>query len=209
MLKSHFVSWLYCNFLIDIDNYKFFYMPRQQRAITRRQSSCGKHPCINNQTSLNQTNRRQIWMTEEYEGAGLIILDWMDNQIKVLLVKGIVGKWGFPKGKREPEEVDSRITAIRETEEETGLKEEHYTLHDTKIKAADVVFRYASIKPEFRLEPRIIRPHEIINVGWKSFSELPLMADTNYSLRLYLSQLEEHSWWLKSIMRFAKFNIHK
>lgn len=170
----------------------------------RRLKGCGKRPRNNNTIRHNQTKRRQIWMAEEYDGAGLIILDWIDNQIKVLLVKGIVGKWGFPKGKREPYESNSRITAIRETEEETGLKETQYNIHEPKITAADVVFRYATIKPEFRNEPRIVRPHEIVDVAWKSFSDLPLMADTNYSLRQYLAQLEEHPWWLKTIMRFAK-----
>ena len=46
------------------------------------------------------------------------------NGNNVLLVQNLVSaKWGFPKGHREPQDQTWRDTAVREVEEETGLKE--------------------------------------------------------------------------------------
>ena len=180
-----------------------FLIPEIIGMLTRRRGG-GKRKRNNNDTRRNK--RRQIWMPEDYHGAGLIIFDWKDEKVQVLIVKGIVGKWGFPKGKREPEERNSLITAKRETEEETGLRDETYTVHELKLKVLDVIFHYATIRPEFRETVGIIRPHEIVDVQWYPLEELSSLPDTNYTLRLYLTQLSEHPWWMKTIARLAKFH---
>ena len=57
---------------------------------------------------------------DAFKGAGIQIM----NNEKVLLVQNLrSGKWGFPKGHREPVDKTWKDTAIREVEEETGLKE--------------------------------------------------------------------------------------
>jgi 8-oxo-dGTP pyrophosphatase MutT (NUDIX family) len=57
---------------------------------------------------------------EAFKGAGIQIM----NKENVLLVQNLgSGKWGFPKGHREPVDQTWRDTAVREVEEETGLKE--------------------------------------------------------------------------------------
>lgn len=50
------------------------------------------------------------------------------NGNNVLLVQNLLsGNWGFPKGHRELQDITWRDTAVREVEEETGLRENiHY-----------------------------------------------------------------------------------
>jgi len=52
------------------------------------------------------------------------------NGNNVLLVQNLgSARWGFPKGHREPQDNSWRDTAVREVEEETGLRENiHYTI---------------------------------------------------------------------------------
>ena len=63
---------------------------------------------------------------EAFRGAGVQIMDSKE----VLLVQNLgSGNWGFPKGHREPQDVTWRDTAVREVEEETGLRENvHYSI---------------------------------------------------------------------------------
>jgi 8-oxo-dGTP pyrophosphatase MutT (NUDIX family) len=70
-----------------------------------------------------------IWLAAThaaFNGAGVQIMDGK----QVLLVQNLgSGNWGFPKGHREPQDVTWRDTAVREVEEETGLKENiHYSI---------------------------------------------------------------------------------
>lgn len=59
-------------------------------------------------------------ITDAFKGAGVQIM----NGNNVLLVQNLrSGNWGFPKGHREPTDTTWRDTAVREVEEETGLKE--------------------------------------------------------------------------------------
>lgn len=61
-----------------------------------------------------------IWNSLAYEGAGIQI--FKDNH--VLMVQGArSGRWGFPKGHREPFDSGWRATASREVFEETGFVE--------------------------------------------------------------------------------------
>jgi len=63
---------------------------------------------------------------EAFRGAGVQIMDGKE----VLLVQNLgSGNWGFPEGHREPQDVTWRDTAVREVEEETGLRETiHYSI---------------------------------------------------------------------------------
>lgn len=55
-----------------------------------------------------------------YEGAGIQV--YKDKQ--VLMVQGArSGRWGFPKGHREPFDSGWKATAVREVFEETGFQE--------------------------------------------------------------------------------------
>lgn len=61
-----------------------------------------------------------IATVEAFKGAGIQIM----NNENVLLVQNLgSGKWGFPKGHREPVDHTWRDTAVCEVEEETGLRE--------------------------------------------------------------------------------------
>jgi 8-oxo-dGTP pyrophosphatase MutT (NUDIX family) len=59
-------------------------------------------------------------VVDAFKGSGVQIM----NDKSVLLVQNLKsGNWGFPKGHREPIDKTWRDTAVREVEEETGLKE--------------------------------------------------------------------------------------
>jgi 8-oxo-dGTP pyrophosphatase MutT (NUDIX family) len=58
--------------------------------------------------------------TTAYEGAGVQIF----KEEHTLMVQGArSGRWGFPKGHREPFDSTWRATAVREVFEETGFQE--------------------------------------------------------------------------------------
>lgn len=67
-----------------------------------------------------------------YEGAGIQLF----KQNEVLLVQGArSGRWGFPKGHREPFDTRWRDTAVREVREETGFEENiHYEVCDGVVR---------------------------------------------------------------------------
>ena len=70
-----------------------------------------------------------LWFASQalaFRGAGVQIMDGKE----VLLVQNLgSGNWGFPKGHREPIDIAWRDTAVREVEEETGLRETiHYSI---------------------------------------------------------------------------------
>jgi len=61
-----------------------------------------------------------IWNSFAYEGAGIQLF----KNHHVLMVQGArSGRWGFPKGHREPFDLGWRATAVREIFEETGFQE--------------------------------------------------------------------------------------
>lgn len=60
--------------------------------------------------------------TKEIPSAGFVVVRYVNNVLRVLLVESKSHTLGFPKGKQEAEdEGDLRRTASRELEEETGL----------------------------------------------------------------------------------------
>jgi 8-oxo-dGTP pyrophosphatase MutT (NUDIX family) len=55
-----------------------------------------------------------LFAVEGYQGAGVQLLD----ETRFLLVQGFrSGKWGFPKGHREPSDLDWKSVALREVKE--------------------------------------------------------------------------------------------
>jgi 8-oxo-dGTP pyrophosphatase MutT (NUDIX family) len=53
--------------------------------------------------------------------AGGVVYRQTDGQIEILMIEDRFGHWTLPKGKKEPGETDEE-TALREIEEETGIK---------------------------------------------------------------------------------------
>ena len=72
-----------------------------------------------------------LFTAEAYQGAGVQL--FKENQ--VLLVQGFrSGKWGFPKGHREPTDLDWKTVAFREVKEETGyIHDLDYVLCDDQV----------------------------------------------------------------------------
>lgn len=140
---------------------------RRTQRRTQKQKNKRKYREIGNRANGNEHK-------EKYKGAGLIILSY-DNEPQVLLIQGTNyygqnGKWGFPKGHRDEGENDSKITAMREVQEEIGLLPENYKIHEQRFVIESYAFRYATIKEEFKNKPAIADPEEIKNVKWVSFS---------------------------------------
>ena len=75
-------------------------------------------------------------------GAGFILFS--DDHSKLLLVQDErTGKWGFPKGHREPTDASEIHTAIRECTEETGLQEHDYEILPGTLMYYSYLFWYA------------------------------------------------------------------
>lgn len=99
----------------------------------------------------------------------------------VLLQKSIVGsqRWGFPGGGVEKNE-DPREAAARELYEETGIRIASEKLklvavdrlpHDRRWPQYAVRFYHVALPK--KEEPVIIRPFEIMSVGWFEVDKLP------------------------------------
>ena len=72
-----------------------------------------------------------LFAADAYQGAGVQLF----RGHEVLLVQGFrSGKWGFPKGHREPTDLDWKSVALREVKEETGyVYGVDYTLCDDQV----------------------------------------------------------------------------
>ena len=108
----------------------------------------------------------------EYAGAGFIL---MTRDLQVLLVKDANSdKWGFPKGHREPNDMNDIVTAQRELEEETGIQPSEYTIFPTPFRImrgkSSYIFRYALLKTTAPViqPPAPTRPHEVSELCWIS-----------------------------------------
>ena len=78
-------------------------------------------------------------------GAGFILFS--DDHSKLLLLQDErTGKWGFPKGHREPTDASDIQTAIRECTEETGLKESNYEILPGTLMYHSYLFWYAKLR---------------------------------------------------------------
>lgn len=132
-----------------------------------------------------------------YAGSGLILLS--NDLLKTLLVHDTrSGKWGFPKGHREPQDSSDIETATRECYEETGLKPDDYTIQMDSFKVSkgsqSYNFRYAVIKEEKR--NLLIKPgpaYEIAAVQWvpvKQLLDASNVLDGNKYLRTWISDIQ-------------------
>lgn len=130
-----------------------------------------------------------------YAGAGLILLS-SDLTSTLLVCDARTGKWGFPKGHREPYDANDIGTATRETHEETGLTPDDYTVHDDVFKISKggqaYLFRYAVLKTDGR-RLRAGAPSEVSRVEWIPLSRLleaDNIIDGNKYLRTWISDIK-------------------
>lgn len=133
-----------------------------------------------------------------YAGAGFVLFSSDLSQL-LLVHDAKSGKWGFPKGHREPSDMNDLHTAVREMWEETGLVQAEYTIHDEAFKigkggSSSYLFRYAILN--FGVSPDKVRAEseqEIANLEWVPLSTLlnaQNVLDGNKYLRTWISDLQ-------------------
>jgi 8-oxo-dGTP pyrophosphatase MutT (NUDIX family) len=128
-----------------------------------------------------------------YEGAGLILLT---PDLKILIVQDAkTGKWGFPKGHREPHDSGDLETACRELLEETGIRPESFKLYEPSFRitrgSSSYLFRYGVIPCE---EGAVQNFREIAQVAWIPFFALISPAaefDGNKYLRTWIEDMQK------------------
>lgn len=148
-----------------------------------------------------------------YLGAGFILLS-PDCTHTLLVNDARSKKWGFPKGHREKEDVDDLATAVRETEEETGLTATDYIIKSDVFRVSkgsqSYLFRYVSVKPHAmnQATPHPDYAKEISECRWVPIGEL-LKAnhiyDGNKYLRNWISDIQ-HDMSKKSVHLFKKLS---
>lgn len=130
----------------------------------------------------------------DHAGAGFILFT---PDFRFLLVQDAkTGKWGFPKGHREPQDACDLATAHRELFEETGLREEAYRVFESPFRivrgSSSYIFRYAMLKSLDAQHTVQFPLREISAVQW-----LPLAAcflnvecvDGNKYLRTWMTDI--------------------
>jgi 8-oxo-dGTP pyrophosphatase MutT (NUDIX family) len=108
-------------------------------------------------------------------GGGLIITNSKDEIL--LLQSAKSGKWGFPKGTYEPDDMAYYFTAIREMEEETTLQaQKDYTILPGGCRYGTMMYYYGTLNEEaeiagIKINTRIQNEHQ--DVGWFCRTALP------------------------------------
>lgn len=129
-----------------------------------------------------------------FRGAGLLLLS-PDFQILVVQDRK-TKKWGFPKGHREPQDVNALANAQREVREEIGLNPEAYWLHTTPFRivrgTSSYIFHYALLRQSaetthLRLQYREISAHAWIPII--SFYLQPNAIDGNKYFRTWVEDV--------------------
>ncbi len=128
-----------------------------------------------------------------YAGAGLILLT---PDFRILLVQDAkTKKWGFPKGHREDYESSDLDTAVREVEEETGIRAASYTTQEPAFRitkgSSSYLFRYAMLKSN-TLSGEVKNRREIGELRWIPILDLmqnPDCLDGNKYLRTWISNI--------------------
>jgi len=124
-----------------------------------------------------------------YGGAGLILLS--PARDSVLLVCDLRSKkWGFPKGHREPEDVDPVATATRECMEETAIDPSKYTLHGPPFRIAKSSGAYMFFYATAHTTSLAVSPQasEIETIAWIPLRELSALNGNKY-LRVWATDL--------------------
>ena len=136
-------------------------------------------------------------------GSGFILFS-VDHSKLLLVQDANTKKWGFPKGHMEDYDASDYQTAVRECQEETGLKESDYEVFPGTFHLGVYTFRYATM---IRTKKLTKGPNsEIHDLQWVPvqtiLSENDL--DTNRPLRLWKMDMA-HPESLPSQL-FAKFS---
>lgn len=126
-----------------------------------------------------------------YGGAGLILLS-PDHESVLLVCDLRSKKWGFPKGHREPEDMDPIATATRECEEETGITASNYTLHGSPFRLAKSSGAYIFYYATAHTSNLTITPQasEIETIAWVPIKDLianPICG--NKYLRVWIADM--------------------
>jgi len=139
----------------------------------------------------------------DYAGAGLILIT---RDLQVLLVKDANSeKWGFPKGHREPIDVNDIATACREVAEETGIQANEYAIIPAPFRimrgSSSYIFRYAVMRDihlaATAAAPEVIAPNEVSELRWVPMVDILIDDDFfgdrlgNKYLRTWIQDLRE------------------
>lgn len=134
----------------------------------------------------------------DYVGAGLILIT---RDLQVLLVKDANSdKWGFPKGHREPIDVNDIATACREVAEETGIQAGDYSIVPAPFRimrgTSTYIFRYAVMR-DMHTVGSLTAPNEVSELRWVSIVDILIDGDFfgdrlgNKYLRTWIQDLRE------------------
>ena len=126
-------------------------------------------------------------------GSGFILFS--DDHSKLLLVQDAhTKKWGFPKGHVEISDSSDIHTAIRECNEETGLKESDYEIMPGAIIYNSYNFRYARLKGSYISKTLVKGANsEILDLRWISLEDVlwNRKRDTNMYLRSWIAEMKD------------------
>ena len=139
-------------------------------------------------------------------GAGIVPFYFGMNDTKILILKGISGKWGFPKGQKEPNE-SLKQTAIRELKEETSIVVDINKLKGQGQKFGEYKFWFVKLNS---LESVKIQESEIIEHKWISLDDFMKMEVfmLNYPTKLFKFSIENKKYQIVSYIKQneRKFN---
>jgi len=123
---------------------------------------------------------------------GIILFDKSTRKYLVVqgMHKGKIGKFGFPKGQKDPTDYDTIATAIRETSEETGVLVSRDLLSESRtFRSRNHVYYYVNadqITIPATFNPTT--PDEIASISWMTVSEMRMLpeSEVNSAMRKWL-----------------------
>jgi hypothetical protein len=113
---------------------------------------------------------------------------------KYLLVKGFTGKWSFPKGHKENNELPHEC-ATREIYEETGLKFDDIQKYKLSFVSN---YYYYNIILDNECETNPIDTNEIKDIGWFSPEEA-ILLNKNKDVNVFFSRLLNKTIYMNRI----------
>lgn len=124
-------------------------------------------------------------------GAGIVPIYFGNDGVKILVVRGISGKWSLPKGSQENGEKYEQ-TAIREMREETGI---HVSLDQLKspFHVGDYKLWFVEFSDMVDVK---IQESELTDYEWMDFQDLIRLDKdtTNYSVKGLVSRFRDKRW---------------